>query len=214
MREGFRLVVYELVFYLVKLDFLYAVALFGNEKETRAGRMIRAMKLLREVCGDKLIIGCGVPLMPAFGLVDYCRISCDVGLDWNGKGIMKYVIRERVSTKQAIINAVFRRQLDGRAFGSDPDVFFLRDENLHLTREEKKLLAVNCALFSTILLNSDDMSLYDEKKKASWEEVQRIRGAEDIRVDHSLEIGLKKLLAVTYQLDGEAYSYTIPISKN
>ena len=25
----------------------------------------------------------GVAVMPAFGLVDYCRVSCDVGLDWD-----------------------------------------------------------------------------------------------------------------------------------
>ena len=41
------------------------------------------MELLRTWCGQKQILGCGVPVMPAFGLVDYCRVSCDVGLDWD-----------------------------------------------------------------------------------------------------------------------------------
>lgn len=61
--------------------------------ESRAKRMRRAMGFLREMCGEHLIIGCGAPLMPAFGLVDYCRIGCDVGLDWDGSFIMKMAHR-------------------------------------------------------------------------------------------------------------------------
>ncbi len=211
IRRVFRRVFDEWGFDLVKLDFLYAAAFFGNEQETRAGRMIRAMKLLREVCGDKLILGCGVPLMPAFGITDYCRISCDVGLDWDGKGIMKYIHRERVSTRQAIGNAIFRRQLNGRAFGSDPDVFFLRDENLDLSEEDRELLAASCALFGTILLNSDDMSLYTEEKKRAWEKVQKIRSAGDVRVSHELMPDGKKELTVFYETDGQTFSLRVPI---
>ena len=210
IRETFRCVFDEWGFDLVKLDFLYAAAFFGTEKETRAGRMIRAMKLLREVCGDKLILGCGVPVMPAFGLVDYCRISCDVGLDWNDKGIMKYIHRERVSTKQAIGNAVFRRELNGRAYGSDPDVFFLREENIRLSSDEKKLLAVNCALFSTILLCSDDMSKYSDRQIRAWEQIQKIRRATDVKVNHAIDKEGKRRLEVSYVLDGTTYSYGIP----
>lgn len=84
----------------------------------------------------KAILGCGVPVMPAFGLVDYCRVSCDVGLDWDDVWYMRLFHRERVSTKQALNNTVFRRQLNGRAYGSDPDVFFLREENCKLTAEQ------------------------------------------------------------------------------
>jgi alpha-galactosidase len=43
--------------------------------------------------------------------------------------------RERVSTKNSIDDTTFRRQLNGRAFMNDPDVFFLRDENCKLTEE-------------------------------------------------------------------------------
>ena len=133
LEEVFRRVFDEWGFDLVKLDFLYAAAPFGSETETRGGRMIRAMELLRELCGDKLILGCGVPVMPAFGLVDYCRIGCDVGLDWDDKPHMRLAHRERVSTRQAIGNTIFRRQLNGRAWLNDPDVFFLREDNLKLS---------------------------------------------------------------------------------
>ena len=188
---------------LVKLDFLYAAAPFGSERETRAGRMLRAMRLLRRLCGDKLILGCGVPVMPAFGLVDYCRISCDVGLDWDGSKLMQLTHRERVSTRQAIGNSIFRRQLNGRAYLSDPDVFFLREENLQLTPEQKHALATVNSLFGGVLLHSDDMSKWTDQAKAAYRQLLRNREATNVKVhaDHGL--------SVSYELDGETHRVVI-----
>ena len=198
LRESFRRVFEDWGFDLVKLDFLYGAAPFGNEKETRAGRMIRALEFLRELCGDKLILGCGVPVMPAFGLVDYCRVSCDVGLDWDGSWLMRQTHRERVSTRQAIANTVFRRQLNGRAWLSDPDVFFLREDNLKLSEEEKTTLATVNALFGGMLLCSDDMGKYGDKALAAYRRTLEAREAENIRVEAD-EPGL---VTVSYELGG------------
>ena len=188
---------------LVKLDFLYGAAPFGSERETRAGRMIRAMELLRRVCGEKLILGCGVPVMPAFGLVDYCRVSCDVSLDWDDKPYMRLVHRERVSTRQAMGNSIFRRQLNGRAWISDPDVFFLREDNVKLSGEQKHILATVNSLFGGVLLHSDDMSRYDSVARAKYAQLLRNRNAVNIRV-HT-----EKGLVITYELDGVKHAVTV-----
>ncbi|MBO5555925.1 MAG: alpha-galactosidase, partial [Oscillospiraceae bacterium] len=188
---------------LVKLDFLYAAAPFGSETESRAGRMIRAMELLRRLCGEKKILGCGVPLMPAFGLVDYCRIGCDVGLDWNDNKLMQQIHRERVSTKQSIGNTIFRRQLNGRAFLSDPDVFFLREENLKLTDREKEILSTVNSLFGGVLFHSDDMSRYRPEARAAYARLRRNREAENVRVLAD------RGLAVRYTLDGQEHELVI-----
>ena len=158
---------------LVKLDFLYAAAPFGSENESRAGRMIRAMELLRSLCGDKKILGCGVPLMSAFGLVDYCRIGCDVSLRWDDSWYMRLFHRERVSTKHSLDNTICRRQLGGRAFGNDPDVFFLREENCRLTPEQKNRLAQTNARYGQVLLISDDPSSYTPGMKEQYYRVRR-----------------------------------------
>ena len=178
IEKTFDRVFNEWGFDLVKLDFLYGAAPFGDEKKSRAAKMIDAMKWLREMCGDKLILGCGVPLMPAFGLVDYCRIGCDVSLDWDDKLYMHLIHRERVSTKHSIDNTIFRRQLNGRAFLNDPDVFFLRDDNIYLNSEQKEYLATVNALFSGILLTSDDLNKYDKKKKERFAEIRALREGE------------------------------------
>ena len=164
-------------FDLVKLDFLYAAAPFGTADESRAGRMYRAMELLRKWCGDKLILGCGVPLMPAFGLVDYCRIGCDVSLDWDDVLYMRAFHRERVSTRHSLDNTLCRRQLNGRAFGNDPDVFFLRKENCKLTPTQKKQLAETNAQYGQVLLISDDPSSYTKEMRIEYERVRRIWSA-------------------------------------
>ena len=158
---------------LVKLDFLYAAAPFGNERESRAGRMLRAMELLRSMCGDKQILGCGVPLMPAFGLVDYCRIGCDVSLSWDDGWYMRLFHRERISTKHSLDNTLCRRQLGGRAFGNDPDVFFLRDENCRLTPDQKRRLAETNARYGQVLLISDDPNSYTPGMKEQYRRVRR-----------------------------------------
>ncbi len=204
LKGVFDRVLTEWGFDLVKLDFLYAAAPFGTERESRGGKMTRAMELLREWCGDKLILGCGVPVMPAFGLVDYCRVSCDVSLDWDDERCEWHVHRERVSTRQAMVNTIFRRQLNGRAYGSDPDVFFLRDENLRLTPAQRDTLAAVNALFSQILLISDDPSHYSEEQKRRYRETLALRDAQDVAVEAD-----GKTLAVTCTLHGEKRRFEV-----
>ena len=198
LHRVFDLVLKEWGFDLVKLDFLYGAAPFGNARESRAARMRRAMELLREWCGDKLILGCGVPVMPAFGLVDYCRVSCDVGLDWDDVWYMRLFHRERVSTRQAINNTVFRRQLNGRAYGSDPDVFFLREENCKLTAEQKHTLATVNALLGNVFLTSDMPSRYTEAQRAEYRRLRELfEHAEQVQVE--IENGV---FCIRYQMDG------------
>ena len=203
LRKVFDRVFNEWGFDLVKLDFLYGAAPFGTENESRAGRMIRAMDFLREVCSDKLILGCGVPVMPAFGRVDYCRVSCDVGLDWDDRRYMRVLHRERVSTKQAIENTISRRQLNGRAYLSDPDVFFLREENLSLTAEQKQLLAQVNALLGGVLLTSDDPNSYTDAQREVYRSLLHLQEAEKVQVD------LDKHL-ISYILDDRIQTLLLP----
>ena len=182
LTQVFRRIFEEWNFDLVKLDFLYGAAPFGTESESRAARMMRAMDMLRDWCGYRKILGCGVPVMPAFGVVDYCRVSCDVTLDWDDKLYMRLIHRERPSTRQAIGNSVFRRQLNGRAYLSDPDVFFLRDDNVKLSRKQKNQLAVLDAVIGGVFLHSDDMSKYSDAAKEQYKALRHLREAKDVQI--------------------------------
>ena len=164
--------------------------------------MSRSLRFLRELCGSHPILGCGVPVMPAFGLVEYCRISCDVGLDWNDIPPMRIIHRERVSTKQAIGNTVYRRELNGRAYLSDPDVFFLRKENCRLNPLQKEELATVNALLGGVFLTSDNPSTYSEEMREQYRKYRHLSHAE------VLHVHTDQGFHITYRLDGETKTVT------
>lgn len=161
VRHFFDVVLNEWGYDMVKLDFLYAASIVPGYNKSRGQLMCEAMDFIRECVGDKLILGCGVPLAPAFGKVDYCRIGADMGLNWNKNfGIH----REDVSTRAALGNSIFRRGLDGRAFLNDPDVFLLRDNNMKMTLPQRKIIANINRIFGSLLFISDNVDEYDDEK--------------------------------------------------
>ena len=163
LKKVFDTVLNDWGYDMVKLDFLYSQCRTQRDNKTRGTIMCEAMDFLRECVGDKLILGCGVPLGPAFGVVDACRISCDVDLSYGGKFYNSMSINNELpSAQNAINNSMFRRHLNGRAFLNDPDVFFLRDHNLTFTWEQKLLLAKINNLFGRVLFVSDDAGEYSE----------------------------------------------------
>ena len=148
-----------------KLDFLYAACLPTYPGKTRARAASDAFAFLRECLGDKLILGCGAPLFPAAGKFDYMRIGPDVSLKFDDVWYMRFMHRERISTKVTLQNTVYRSFLDGALFGCDPDVFLLRDENLGLSRARREALLTLNALFGRLLMTSDNIAGYDFEKR-------------------------------------------------
>lgn len=111
---------------------------------------------------------------------------------------MRLFHRERVSTKQAINNTVFRRQLNGRAYGSDPDVFFLREENCKLTAEQKRTLATVNALLGNVFLTSDMPSRYTQAQRDEYRHLRTL-------FEHAAQVQVETengRLSIRYLLDG------------
>lgn len=173
VRESLGTAVREWGFGLLKLDFLYAACMVPHDGLNRGQLMADAMALVREAVGeDCLLLGCGVPLASAFGIVDYCRIGCDVGLDWDDKPHMRLLHRERVSTKNSLRNTVARAPLDGRAFANDPDVFFMRDDVKIGPARRRQLLETD-ARFGSVLLTSDDMGKWGSAERKAFQAAVR-----------------------------------------
>lgn len=188
---------------MVKLDFLYACCIIPIHGKSRGEIMCEAMDLLRECCGDKIILGCGVPLAPAFGKVDFCRIGADVGLDWNKKPFS----REDVSTQNTLLNTVFRRHLDGRAFLNDPDVFLLRESNLNMPLTQREIIAEVNSLCGNLLFVSDDVSEYDAKQKHIFVDTVTRPKAKIL----SASIDIHDNISIDYSLNGEKGNLTFNI---
>lgn len=164
IRRFFNVILNDWGFDMVKLDFLYSEAMQPRNGKSRGQIMCEAMDFLRKCVGeDKLILGCGVPLGPSFGVVDACRISCDVDLKYSPKYYNKMGINlELPSAQNAITNSVFRHHLNGRVFCNDPDVFFLRNNNLTFTKEQKLLLGKINNLCGDVLFISDNAGEYSD----------------------------------------------------
>ena len=174
IKHFFDVVLNEWGFDMVKLDFLYSQCIEPRNGKTRGEIMCDGVDLLREACGDKWILGCGVPIGACMGIFDACRISCDANKDWSFKlsnglsqtallGLVR-VNQESPSSQNAIINTVFRNHLDGRAFCNDPDVFFLRDFNLGYTWEQKLLHGKINTVCGNVLFVSDNAGDFDDER--------------------------------------------------
>ena len=188
-------------FDMVKLDFLYAAAIEPRNGKTRGQLMCEAMDFLRECCGDKIILGCGVPLAPAFGVVDACRISCDVENTFKEKFYVKVTNQEISSAKMAMVNSIYRRHLNGRIWANDPDVFFLRDDGMKkagYTLQQKKLLAKVNHIFGDVLFVSDNVGAYDDVKMQILLDAYRKFDGKVLSAEHIAP----EILKVVFEEDG------------
>lgn len=168
IKKVFDTAIDEWGFDMFKLDFLYAACLIPRGGKSRGKLMHEAMAFLRECVRDRLLLGCGVPMGSCFGFVDACRTGCDAELSFADKFYVHCTVSEIISTKHSIIDTVFRRHLNGRAFLSDPDVFFLRDGGMKpvdYTPSQKEILRRVNKMCGSVLFVSDDPGEYDEKSK-------------------------------------------------
>jgi alpha-galactosidase len=127
LRRVFQTVQEEWGFSMLKLDFLYAAALLPRQGKPRGQVMHEVMEFVHAQTRKSRLLGCGVPLGPAMGRVDYCRIGSDVAPYWEDRFLKALQYRERVSTVNSLAGTIGRRHLDRKAFRNDPDVFMLRD---------------------------------------------------------------------------------------
>jgi alpha-galactosidase len=171
----FHTVLHTWGFDMVKLDFLYAVAVLPRPNKTRGQVMSEAMQFLRRLVGDKILLGCGVPLGSAFGLLDYCRIGADIHLSWEHKLLKFLKNRERVSTIVALRTVLGRWSLNERAFQNDPDVFILREKNHQLTDIQQDTILIINTLLGNLLFISDFLGDYTEGSLEKYKSIFRFK---------------------------------------
>ena len=184
-----------------KLDFLYAVGLVPSKGKTRSQTQREAYEFLRQILKDKIVLGCGANIVNSIGNFDYLRVGPDVSLDFDDKAFMRLFHRERISTKVTLQNTIFRSIFDKRFFGNDPDVFILRKENNNLSKEQRIALSTINALFGSILMTSDNINLYSERKKPILDRVLEIFFKGEV----TNYFKKRQTIYVDYSVDGRGY---------
>ncbi len=185
LKQVFDKVLLEWEFDMVKLDFLFGAAIRPRNGKSRGAIMYDTMTFLRECIGDKIILGCGVPISSAVGLVDYCRIGPDVHLSWDFKALKWIRNKERPSNVNAILNSAFRRHLNGRAFLNDTDVFILRERKNKLSFNEKYTLLLSNILFGDLIFTSDNIAEYKKPIEEIYKSIFPLRKINQLKVDYS-----------------------------
>ena len=190
----------DMGFDFFKLDFLYAVNLVVDEGTSRSMAAEKAYAFLRECLGDKIILGCGATVFNCIDKFDYLRVGPDVSLIFDDVFYMRHMHRERISTKVTLQNTVYRSFFNDRLFGNDPDVFLLRDNNIKLSVKQRKALLTLNALFGSVLLTSDNVGKYDDKKRKLLSDALTL--FHDAQVTGYARKG--DLIEITYTLNGTA----------
>lgn len=204
VREVLHTILYMWGFDLVKLDDLYVAGIIPSDGKSRGEKMCSAMAFLRECCGGKLMYADHTPLMPAFGIADYCAISCDAVSDNLPTAYSKRFYRESASVRNASADIVFRRGLNKRAFLSAPCSVSLDDKEFFLDGRlnvaEQNVLTNLEGLFTSVLIANDGTAAYDQKKKRRFKKMCALSSATDVKVKR----GANGFL-VSYKFEGKSY---------
>lgn len=149
-------------FTYLKLDFTYAASVDAARRApaTKAEALKAGLAAIRRGAGDDcLLLGCGMPLWPAIGLVDAMRIGQDVAPTWEPEVEIEGLTESLPSTRSAFGNTVARARMHRRLWVNDPDCVMLRRSETSLTEEEIRRWADLVADSGQLLLISDDLAL-------------------------------------------------------
>jgi alpha-galactosidase len=141
-----------------KVDFLFAAAIPGHRHDpgaTRAQALRRGLSIIRDAIGDDaFLLGCGLPLGPAVGLVDGMRIGPDVAVTWES---LLAGDLSAPGVANALRNSIARAFTHRRLWAADPDCLLARPrgDSSQLSLYEARTLAAVIALTGGMLLDSD-----------------------------------------------------------
>lgn len=145
----------------LKLDFLYAASLRGQRHDPTATSLEayrRGLQRIRDVAGERFLLGCGAPLLPSIGLVDGMRIGSDVAPYWR-KGS-----EPGPSLANALRATLARGWMHGRWWANDPDCVLARGHDTELTESEVQAWAGVVALSGGMVMAGDDLAALEEDR--------------------------------------------------
>ncbi len=143
-----------------KIDFTFAGALPGRHHDPRATRaqaLRRGLETIRQAIGERFLLGCGVPLAPAVGVVDAARIGPDVNVTWEPVWEADLAAP---STENAVRNIIARSFTHGRLWLNDPDCVLIRrrDDLSDLVLNEMRTLVSAIGLSGGLVISGDNFA--------------------------------------------------------
>jgi len=161
-------------FRYLKLDFLYAGMLEGEHKNGGAAYewyertiAILTSRKKNDKGEDVFYLGCGMPFELSFNHFPLSRIGPDTKEDWDVPLMKALNFSGRTSAHKNLQSTLGHAFWNESVYINDPDVVFLRNNNINLNGNEKELIAMVNFLFGGQLMHSDDPTLFDEKTEGA-----------------------------------------------
>jgi len=148
-------------FRYIKLDFLYAGFLSGENGGGTAEHYEKAIALLTErkrnaAALPLAYLGCGLPLGASCRHFPLSRIGTDTLERWDWR-LAKFIRHEgRPSALLSLRETISRSFMNGTVYINDPDVVFLRTANCALDETEKECIALVNFMFAGQIMCSDN----------------------------------------------------------
>jgi len=164
-------------FRYIKLDFLYAGFLSGENGGRTAEHYEKAIALLTErkknAAGFSIAyLGCGLPLGASYRHFPLSRIGTDTLERWDWR-LAKFIRHEgRPSALLSLRETISRSFMNGTVYINDPDVVFLRTANCALDETEKECIALVNFMFAGQIMCSDNFRTLE---KADFLLIRRIQ---------------------------------------
>ena len=150
-------------FRYLKLDFLFAGMLNGVFKcggsayqwYDRALKVVTKAKASRD--GKPVAyLGCGLPFGSSYNCLPLSRIGPDTKEAWDVNYLRKLHFAARTGAYANMQSTLGHAFWDKSVYLNDPDVVFMRYDNISLTDTEKELIVLVNYLFSSQVMLSDD----------------------------------------------------------
>lgn len=162
-------------FKFLKLDFLYAGCVKGDNKNKEHGVAyyynLFQKELVSNLDDNIVLLGCGAPLQLSYPFYPITRIGADTKEEWEHKLGKIAGYEGRPSAFMSLTDTINRAFMDKTIYFSDPDVGFLRKSNIKLTYREKLLINIIDFIFGSQFMISDGCDDLDEKlckEVVSW----------------------------------------------
>lgn len=164
-------------FRYLKLDFLFAGMIYGNFQNKKASYELydRAIKILTKRTKnnkgqDVAYLGCGLPFEPSFNYFPLSRMGSDTTENWDFDALRPFRFACRPSAVINMQDTLGHAFWDQSIFVNDPDVIFLRYDNIKMSDKQKETVAMVNFMFASQLMHSDDPSAFKPETEGKFTE--------------------------------------------
>lgn len=145
----------------IKADFLYAGAIRAKRYDqtvTSVQAYRRGMALIRRIAGDRLVLGCGAPLLCSVGFVDDMRIGPDLSWEFDSPGVIAPPDATLPHSREPLLSLFSHQWMNRRLWVNDADYLRVRQHNINLDWPQTVALSALIALGGGALYNSDKLA--------------------------------------------------------